>query len=102
MRRLPSDIVNLANSLGGEFGDSRSEQNVSTAGLQRHDLQIHGRIGGFIRLRSHHQFIRLITKPFPQTFEVILAEIVVLIEHCNLGIGQILENVVGINAHSTR
>src|SRR5215471_15366000 len=98
MRRLPSDVVNLTNGLGSEFGDSCSEQNVSTASLQRHDLRIHGRIGGFIRWRSYYRFIRLIAKPFAETNEVIFAEIVVLIEHCNLGIGQILENVVGINA----
>jgi hypothetical protein len=46
-----------------------------------------GRIGGFIALTGHDHPVRLATQAIAQADEVILAKIVVLIEHRDPGLG---------------
>jgi hypothetical protein len=50
VRRLRPDVIDLTDCLGGKFGDSRRQQNICAASLQRHDLRVDRWIGGLIGL----------------------------------------------------
>ena len=65
--------------------------------MQRQDLRVDDRIAGLIGLGSHDQPVRLIAKSFAQADEVVLAEVVVLIKHRDLGIRLGFENVTSID-----
>ena len=80
------------------LGICRDQESIGAAALQRHDLRIHGRIGGFVGLGGDDHLGRLVAQPLAQADQVVLAEIVVLIEHGDLGVRYVLEDVAGINA----
>ena len=96
--RPPTEIIDLADGERGEFWNSRRQQNVGAAGLQRRDLGVDGRIRGFVRLRSDDHLAGFVAEPCAHTVDVILAEIVVLIEHGDLRVRQIVEDVTGEDA----
>ena len=96
-RRLPADVINFADRLRSEFRNGRDEDRVGAAALQRHDLRIHGRIGGFVGLRGHDHLIGVSAETVAQPVEIVLAEIVVLVEHRDLCIRQIFEDVGGVD-----
>ena len=84
--------------MGGEFGDGRRQQDIGAASLQRHDLRIHGCIGGLIvSAVATIIFVRLVAESFAQADEVVLAEIVVLVEHRDLGVRHVLEDVASVD-----
>src|SRR5262249_30497959 len=87
----------LADRLGGEFWRGRRYEDIRAAALQRQDLWIDGRIGGLIGLGSHDQLVRLIAQSFAQADEIVLAEVIVLIKHRDLGIRLGFENVMSVD-----
>jgi class 3 adenylate cyclase/energy-coupling factor transporter ATP-binding protein EcfA2 len=80
------------------LSNGRRQQNICAASVKRHDLRVDGWIGGLIGLGGHDHLVRFVAQPFTQADEVVLAEIIVLMEHSDLGVGQLTEDVVGINA----
>ena len=82
-KRLPADIVGLADGLGGELRRGETEKRVSAGSFQGRDLRINRRIGGFIGCFRDDHRRSLAPQLIPQRFEVVLAEVVVLIEHAD-------------------
>ena len=62
------------------------------------DLRVDGRVGGLVgRLDLDHRG-RLVAEPVDQPLQIVLAEIVVLIEHADLGVGLVLQDVGRVDA----
>ena len=97
-RRLPADVVGLADRLRREFRRRGDHEHVGAGGLQRDDLRVDGRLGGLVgRLLDDHAGV-VGAEPFLEADQVILAEAVVLIEHRDLGVGLGREDVLGEDA----
>ena len=95
VQRMPVDVGDFADRLRGEFGQCDVEQCVGAGRLQRDDLRIDGRIGGLVgRLGDDHRLC-LVAERGLQRVEVVLAVIVVLVQHRDLRIRLFLQNELG-------
>ena len=98
MNRLPIELVQLLDRLRGLLGGGGGEQQVGAGRFQLQDLRVDGRVGDLVgRLGDDHR-PGLVAEPGLDAVEIVLAEIVVLIEHADLGGGMLLQNVLPVDA----
>ena len=60
--------------------------------------EVDGRVGGLVGLLGLDHRRRLVAEPVLEPLQIVLAEIVVLIEHADLAVGLVLQDVGGIDA----
>src|SRR5215831_9240120 len=97
MHRLPADLGRLADRLRRVFGDRDIQKYVSARGFEVDDLRIDGRVGCLVcRLQDDHR-TRLFAEPVFEAFQIVFAVIVVLVQHTDLGVGVLVENVAGVD-----
>src|SRR5713226_8619582 len=97
MQRPPANIVGLSDRLRGSLNVRTVEKSVGARTLQRNDLRIDRRIGYLIGLFGYDQLGSLIAKTILEAFQVILAEVIVLVQHPDLGVGPGLQDIFGVN-----
>jgi hypothetical protein len=90
--RMPVDLGDFADRLRGEFGQGDVEQCVGAGRLQSDDLRIDGRVGHLVRRLSNDHRFRLVAERSLQRVEVVLAVIVVLVQHRDLRIRLLRQN----------
>jgi hypothetical protein len=86
---LPTDLSHLLDRLGGEFGGSDVKEDVSPRGLQAYDLGIGARVRGFIGALGDDR--NLARKTIRQTFQIVFAEIIVLIQYSDFAFGMVVK-----------
>jgi hypothetical protein len=92
-RPLPRKLAERDHCSNGEFRRCRDDDRVRSAGLERRHLRAHVGIGDFVR--SHlHDLGGLRAKPLLQPGHVVLAEVVVLIEDCDLCVRLVCDDVL--------
>ncbi len=78
---MPVQLGDLLDRLSGKFRRRDVDEDIGIGALDLHHLGIHrwrrGLVGGF----DHDQLVRLVAQAFAQADDVVLAEVVVLIEH---------------------
>ena len=84
---MPFELRGLPDDPCGEFGSCDVDDDVRTGRLERHDPGIHRRLGDLERLRADDHRAGLFAKTALEAFEIVLAEIVVLVDHRDFGIG---------------
>ena len=83
--------------MGGEFWDRGVDENIDAFRLHIDDLRVDGRIGGLVgSLDRDHRF--LFAEPVLQALQIVLTKIVVLIEHPDLAVGLLLQEVGRVDA----
>ncbi len=95
--RPPVELEGLADRQRGEFGRDERQEGVGARGFERDHLRIDLRIGELVARLGHDHAAGLGAQPLLQRLEVVLAEIVVLEEHGDPGIGLGLQDVLGID-----
>src|SRR5215470_7737784 len=98
VQRLPSDFGRLPDRQGTKSGNCDGDEDIAAYPLHLNDLRVDGRVGSLVGRLDLDQSGRLIGEPVHQPLEIVLAEIVVLIEYADLGIGLVLQNIAGVNA----
>src|SRR5271167_2745045 len=94
MERAPVEFVNLADGLCGRLGGGLLDQRINAGCLELDDLRIDRRIGEFVGSFSN-DLRGLGAEAGAQAFDVIFPEIVVLIEHADLGVRTYLQDIFG-------
>ena len=97
MQRLPADVVELADHLCAELGRRRGHHGIGAGGLHGDHLAVDGGIRHLIGDLLDHQFAVVGTERVLEADQVVLPEVVVLIDQCDLGVGRILEDVFGVD-----
>ena len=72
------------------FGDPGIDENVGAGGLHADDLRVDGRVGGLIG-GGEDDHAGLVAETVLHPFQIVLAEIVVLIEHRYFAVGLVLQ-----------
>src|SRR6202023_2052650 len=85
VRRLPADVVDLANRLRGKFRRGGGYEGVDPRALQAYDLRVDGGIADLVGdfLDDHGRVFA--AERVLEADEGVLAESVVLVEHADLG-----------------
>ncbi len=98
MQRLPSDFGHLSDRHGAEFGDRDGEEEITAGRLHLDNLRIDTHVGGLVGILDLDHRRCLVAEPVDQPLQVVLAEIVVLIEHGDLAVGLVLQDVGRVDA----
>ena len=83
--RLPADLADLADRLRREFWRCRHQHDFCACGLELQDLRIDRRRRGLVSRARDNGLAA--AEPFLQRLQIVLAEIVVLVEHADLRVG---------------
>ena len=97
MQRLPPDLRNLFDGLCGEFRGCDVDEHVGTSGFELDDVVVDGGFGGFKAFLGDDHRGGLGAEPVFEALEVVLAVIVVLIQHRDLGVRLLLQEVFGVD-----
>ena len=84
--RPPAEIVGLADSLGGELRGGELHQRVGAGALEVDDLAVDAGVGQLVADLAHDHRLGPIAQALLQAEQEVLAEIVVDVEHADLGI----------------
>ena len=95
---MPAELGDLLDRLGGLLRRGGAEEQIGAAVLDLEDLGIDGRLGQFVGNFRHDHLRGLVAEAGLQAVEIILAEVVVLIEHADLGVRMLLQNVLAVDA----
>ena len=95
-RRLPVEVVELGDGLRSLLGIGHQQQRVGAGVLQRDQLAVDRRVGGLEVLGVDDHRLGLVTQCCGQPVQHVLAEIVVLVEHGDPGVGFALQDMCGI------
>ena len=98
VHRLPAELVILLDRLRRLLGRRGAEEQVGAGIPQLEDLRIDGRVGDLVGGFRHDHGRGLVAEAGLQPIQVILAEVVVLVEHADLGIRILLQNVLAVDA----
>ena len=84
LERLPVQLVDLLDRLGREFRRRHVEEDIRAGRLQLYDVRIDGRLGDVEGFLGDDHRLSLVTEAGLDALEVVLSEIIVLIENCDL------------------
>ena len=97
VQRLPSDLGGFLDRLRGEFRRCDIDEHVGAARLQLDDMAVDGRLGGLIAFFGNDHRCGLGAEPIRETLQIVLAVIVILIEHRDLRVRLLLEDIFGVD-----
>ena len=95
---MPVEFGDLLDRLRGEFRRADIDEDVGVGGLDRHHLGIHRRHADLVGHAGDDHAVIFVAQHVLQPEDVVLAEIVVLVEHAELGVGVMLQDVGGVDA----
>ena len=97
VQRLPFDFGHLLDRLRREFRRCDVEEHVGVQRLQLDDVRIDGRLCDLEAFLDDDHRRRLGAETVFQAFQIILAVIIVLIEHGDLGVRLLLQDILRVD-----
>ncbi|MNZ90010.1 hypothetical protein D3C78_1089590 [compost metagenome] len=92
----PADVVDLANGLGRGARSAEVDEHIGARSLQPDDLRIDRGVGQLVGSLGHHAGLAFLGQRAFEALEQVLAEVIVLVEHGDLGLGQALLDVAAV------
>ena len=94
--RFPPDVMRFSNGLGSEFPGGKTHEHICAGGLDGHNLLIHGGVGDFVGHLRHDESRRLVPQAVLETLQEVFAEVIILIQDPDPGVGMMAQKVVRI------
>ncbi len=95
--RVPVDVEGLADRLRRDLVGRGAEEHIGAGARQRHDLRINRGIADLVGDLLHDQLAAVGAEPLLEAVEEVLAVIVVLIKHADLGVPDVLDDVFPVD-----
>ena len=95
--RLPLQVIDLADRLGGELGNAGHQEDVGAGALQLGDLGIDRGVGGFVARRLGDDLVPSVPQYVAHAGRIVLTEIVVLIKDAELRVLYMFQHVFRVD-----